>query len=777
MTPEQAKALEEYRRYVQEYTNGNPDLYQTQGSLSMDQLGDSAMEGIETDPRYREAEMAALRELEGISQNGFTASDLADIQRTEQLANRANRGRIESIRQGMQMRGQGGGGLDLVAQLQSAQDANEMQALKALEREGMMQDRKTQGTMQLGSLSSQLQGRDFNQQSAKAQARDAINQFNVQNRNRANEYNMQNRQNVANANVDTRNQFRDKRMQAQTGMATMNYDAATDDYNQAQMRKAERKRKQAGMMSGIVGAAGGIAGGVLGSAAGPLGTAAGASAGYQAGSALGGAMGGYAKGGRVPGMPPFPGTDSPMNDILMAPISPGEVVIPESISDDPIASAKFVAAQNQGMDPMASKYLANDSYEMAPPPIEAPKPKASPAPASMKLAAKPAPKAIPEPILAKLAQKNPSLVEQYRAKMGAADQGVQNAEDMQGYLGLANVVGKGLTDFSNSQKDNVILANRMGDLGKAPTVVEAERKEYDGSAVDRLGQMGVDRAKDARNREDQGFFRDQQISQMDKTAALDDPGSAESASARAFMKSLLPNAAKIEGFEGMSASRLEKAYGPIMAKWQAERAQANADREYSLRERTLNAKTGSSAADAAGGDLLKGIPPRLWDNAIREKKSIEEHNKVSRDAFGSVNQMAQIDLVNANTPSWLGGEKEKYENLRANISAAVVGRVPGVRSDKDYENIVVPMLPQPGDTRKAAMDRVRKFEGWLASQAPETPTLSNYGRGVEGITGLEASQATVDSEMVPIQAPNGKVKMIPSSQVEAAIRAGGKRVQ
>lgn len=767
MTPAQAQAMEEYRRYVEEYANGNPDLFQTQGTLSMDQLGDSAMEDINTDPRYREAEMAALRELEGISQNGFTASDLADIQRTEQLANRSNRGRIESIRQGMQMRGQGGGGLDLVAQLQSAQDANEMQALKALEREGMMQDRKTQGTMQLGALSSQLQGRDFSQASAKAQARDAINQFNVQNRNRANEFNMQNRQNVANANVDTRNQFRDKQMQARTGMAEMGYNAATDDANAAAMRAAERKRKKAGMVSGIVGAAGGIAGGILGSAAGPLGTAAGASAGMQAGSALGGALGGYAQGGMIPGMAPFPGDDS-MNDIFTAEVSPGEVIIPRSIAHDPIASAKFVAAQKQGMDPMASKYLAQDSYDMAPP-VEAPKPKPSPAP-SMKMSAKPAPKAIPDSVLAKLAEKNPSLVEQYRKKMQGADQSVQSAEDMQGYLGLANVVGKGFNDFANSQKDNVILANRMGDLGKAPTVIEPERKEYDGSAVDRLGQMGVDRAKGARDREEQGFFKEQQLTQMDKAAAMDDPNSPESQSARAFLKSILPNASKIEGFENFSASRLEKVSPMLMQKWQADRAQANADREYSLKDKRLSGGAG------AEGELLQGIPPRLWDNAAREKKAIDEHNMASEDAIQNVREMAKISLAEGKTLGVFGGSSEKMENLKATVSAAVVGRVPGIRSDKDYENIVVPMLPKAGDPTNVANDRARIFEKWLAAQAPKTPILSNYGKDKMISYPTSAPEQNNAGGMVAVRAPNGAVKMIPANRVDAALKAGGKLV-
>lgn len=594
MTPAQAAALEEYRKYVEQYASRTPGQYAAQGQLDFDEMSDTAMGDIVTDPRYKENELAALNELGEQSRTGFTASDLADITRTENLANRANRGRIESIRQNMQTRGLGGSGLDVMAQLQSAQDANEMAALKALEREGMMQDRKSQATMNLGGLSSQLQGRDFEQEASKARAHDAIKQFNTQNRNQARQYNYGNRQDVANRNVQTGNDQADKQFTARSGLATTNYNAATDDYNQAQMRKAERDRKRAGAFSGLAGAAGGIAGGVLGSAAGPMGTAAGASIGYQAGSALGNAASNYAHGGRIPGQSPFPG-DNEMNDIFEAYVSPGEIVVPRTIAQDPEASKRFVAAQNMGMDPMASKYIANDSYEALPPPEVR---SAPPSPARGRKPTAPPqpgrPKPIPEPVLQELSKQNPGLVEQYRARMGAADKEVKSAEETQSYLNLAGTIGKGLTDFGNSQKDNVILANRWQDMGKRPDVVEPERQGFDSSGIDRIGAMGVQRAKEGRNREEGEFFKEQQLGQMDrsqqKEQAMNDPQSPESQSARAFLQSLLPNAGQIKGFDQFSAARLEKVSPMLMEKWKAEQAQSNADRDFGLREKELGVK-------------------------------------------------------------------------------------------------------------------------------------------------------------------------------------------
>ena len=689
MTPEQARALEEYRRYVQQYADRDPELYQSQGNLILGEMGPSGMGDIVTDPRYRDAEMAALRELEDQSKNGFTASDLADIQRNETMANRANRGRIESIRQNMQARGMGGSGLDLVAQMQSAQDANETAALKALEREGMMQDRKSQATMNLGSMSSRLQGRDFEQAAAKARAEDEIKRFNMQNRNQAQQYNFQNRQNISNANQDLRNAQADKRYQAQTGMAQTNYNAATDDYNQAEMRKAERKRKQGGMMGGVLGAAGGVVGAVYG---GP----AGAAVGYQAGNALGQSAGNYAQGGKIPGDPIFPGDDE-MNDIFTAEVSPGEVIIPRTIANDPVASAKFVAAQNQGMDPLASKYLATqDRYDQAPP-MEAPRPKA-PAPASkpkMAMAAKAAPP-ISDAALNALAAKNPSLVEQYRKKMGDADQAVKDAEGMQNMIGYGNVLGKGLTDFANSQKDNVILANRWDAMGKAPTVIEPERKEYDSTMADKLSQQGVDRAKEARNRADQEFFKERQIGQMDKQEQMDDPNSPESQSARAFLKSLLPNAAKIEGFDNFSASRLEKVSPMLMQKWQADRAQANADRDYALRGKMVDAKL----KGANGKAKLNGEEQKRLDSAGMALAAVQGMRKALSNGDWTRKPIGDNDFT-----MW---RKDFEEGLGRMQSGGAIG-------EKEAESFRE-MAPGPLDSAEMQYKKLAKLEREMSAR-------------------------------------------------------------
>lgn len=315
MTDAERAALAEYQASVEQFRNTDPAQFHTTGDLTPQALGDTALADVRTDPKYKEHELAALRELEQQSRDGFTAADRADIARAEQQANRANRGRIGAIKQSMAARGAGGTGMELVAQMQSAQDANEMEALRALEREGNMMDRKHQATMDLGRMSGGMQARDYQQAADRARARDAIAQFNVSNSNSAQAASLANRQNVANMNVNATNQHARDVMGAGQGAAQfaygaaganrdralggaqLEYNAATEDENRRLLAEQEKQRQKAAKNQALgqgIGAAGGaIVGGFFGSAAGPAGTYLGASAGGAAGGALGGGIGSY----------------------------------------------------------------------------------------------------------------------------------------------------------------------------------------------------------------------------------------------------------------------------------------------------------------------------------------------------------------------------------------------------------------------------------------------------------------------------------------------------
>jgi hypothetical protein len=333
MTPEQKRALEEYQAAIDGYRNGQPAQYSVQDSLGVDELGPSAMEGVETDPRYKEHELAALKELEDSARNGFTAQDKADMSRAEMDVNRQNHGRLGAIQQNMQSRGMGGSGMDIMAQLQSAQDSNDVAAMRDLEREGQMQARKSQATRDLGHMSMGMQGQEWNQAAQKAQAQDAIARFNSANRNNANQWNTQNAQNVANSNVGVNNGF--AQTSANMGMqgAEMGYNAATEEENRRLLAEQQKRQRAAAKRAAVGQTIGMVAGGVAGSMGGPMGAAAGAQAGGALGGGVANATGpGYAHGGEIPGHAKHAG-DDPRNDTVHAMLSPGEIVIPRTEAD------------------------------------------------------------------------------------------------------------------------------------------------------------------------------------------------------------------------------------------------------------------------------------------------------------------------------------------------------------------------------------------------------------------------------------------------------------
>lgn len=351
------RAMIDYKNAASDFSDGGAAQYNRGDDLAwqdlgeLDRQGPSAYNDIVTDPRYKDNEMEALRQLEVQSKDGYSARDRADLARVEQNASRANKGRQGAIQNQMESRGLGGSGLDFALKQQAAQDSAEMEAMSGLEKNAQMQDRKQAAAAQLGGLSSQLQGRDFNQAAQKANATDSISRFNTQNSNTRLQYNNQGQNHAANSNWNRTNQTNDNQTNANYGFrkddlgakqdsATTSYNYATDMYNRDAAKKAAKAKKRSGVGAAIGGVAGGVAGAYFG---GP----AGAAVGYSAGSALGGA---FAHGGTVEGEEVVDG-DHSANDIVSAYLSPGEVVIPKTIAKDPIRAAEFVAKENgQEMD-------------------------------------------------------------------------------------------------------------------------------------------------------------------------------------------------------------------------------------------------------------------------------------------------------------------------------------------------------------------------------------------------------------------------------------------
>jgi hypothetical protein len=222
------------------------------------------MGNISTDPRLKQDQMASLEALRSLAASGgMNAQDTANLSKLNSDVGTADKGRRDAIVQGMHQRGQGGSGMELLAQLQSNQAATDRQAQGSLDVAGMAQDRALQAIQQGGQMAGNMQQQDFGQQAQIAQARDAISRFNTGNMNQnnqfnagqaqqANMYNNQGAQTVSNGNVANRNQA----TQQNHGNAQQNFEnqrsvidgqagamgAQAKQYAQVGQQKEETKR-------------------------------------------------------------------------------------------------------------------------------------------------------------------------------------------------------------------------------------------------------------------------------------------------------------------------------------------------------------------------------------------------------------------------------------------------------------------------------------------------------------------------------------------------------
>ena len=200
----------------------NPELYKVVSNLTPEMqqqvmLGPSATEGISLDPKYKQAQMAALSKLMNITENnGEDAQSKADNARLINDVNTNLQGNTAAIQQNMAARGLSGGMTEMVNKQLAAQQAANRQAQMGMDINAQAQQRALQALMNQSNVANQMSNTDFNQANTKAQAQDAISRFNAQNmqnvnsantqaRNTADLYNNQNQQSIANKNVDVSN--------------------------------------------------------------------------------------------------------------------------------------------------------------------------------------------------------------------------------------------------------------------------------------------------------------------------------------------------------------------------------------------------------------------------------------------------------------------------------------------------------------------------------------------------------------------------------------------
>lgn len=174
--------------------------------LEAEQLGPSAFENVNVDPRLRQAQMSALEQISGLADQGLGAEDRAAFNELRRSAGAQAQAQAQSVLQNAQAQGTLSSGGALAAQLAAGQASADRMSQEGDRLAANAAAARRQALMSKADMASQMSNQDFQRQSAAAQARDQISQFNTQNRQAVAGTNLANRQSIANQGAATRNQ-------------------------------------------------------------------------------------------------------------------------------------------------------------------------------------------------------------------------------------------------------------------------------------------------------------------------------------------------------------------------------------------------------------------------------------------------------------------------------------------------------------------------------------------------------------------------------------------
>lgn len=244
-------------------------------------------------------------------------------------------------------------------------------------------------------------------------------------------------------------------------------------------------------------------------------------------------------------------------------------------------------------------------------------------------------------------------VQEYMRKKLEAERGIDDASTMSDIAGYAGVGTQLLNDLNESRRKDVILHNRLGDLGRAPTVQRGEATRVDPNIASNLASMQMDRARDKSAAVDRQFDTESKVAQMEKSLGMRDPSSPESQQAREFAKYISPRIAEIPGFENLSADRLNSMMPTLMAKMKQDTA--------SKRQETL--------------DKMR-MEDRSFDRSYKERQMDLKERQEGPEKY--TKQLKQ-DLAkkNANKISILnqiGSYKDQFDSAKSTDDKVRVGR-------------------------------------------------------------------------------------------------------
>lgn len=159
--------------------------------MMAEQLGPSAVAGVETNPALEEAQMKALRRLIEVGDSGgLLLSDKAALNAIQNDISARNSSQQAAIMDNMAARGVGGSGAELAALLSAQQGAANRRNQAGLDIAGRAQQRALDAYIRGGELGGRVRGQEFAEGVTRGRASDARDAWNAGSRQAAQNYNL-----------------------------------------------------------------------------------------------------------------------------------------------------------------------------------------------------------------------------------------------------------------------------------------------------------------------------------------------------------------------------------------------------------------------------------------------------------------------------------------------------------------------------------------------------------------------------------------------------------
>lgn len=190
------------------------------------------MDGLRVPPELIAAQTNALRTLEKTaSESGLTAMDRAKLFQAKNEMATASRGAQEAILQNAAQRGVAGSGVEMANRMLAQQAAATRGAASGVEVAAEAQRRALEASARAGDLAGRMRGQSVEEQTAVAQARDAVNRFNTELTNRTNAANVATRNEAQAANLAERQRIAEFNLRQREREAAQRLSVAQDSFN------------------------------------------------------------------------------------------------------------------------------------------------------------------------------------------------------------------------------------------------------------------------------------------------------------------------------------------------------------------------------------------------------------------------------------------------------------------------------------------------------------------------------------------------------------------